>query len=456
MKTIRQSLCSIFTVFAFLLCPSIGSAAPSSVTLDLLIFYDKAANQYFNNEVDTAMQSWVNQMNTFNANSEAKIRWRIVGIVPREGVGAKSGDVLGSLYDDDQRNSFRTRFGADFVVQLAAKGDVCGIGYVANSAGGAFNVMDPGCGPMTMAHELGHNMGLQHSRLDGRDSGARFRYGLGYVVPGKFGDIMSYAANHNATRIGKYSNPRQMQSGEPFGIAAGLPNEADAVLAINNAIEDFYRFRASKFSDSEFVYGWGFPTWNQDGFNKATTGDVFIDIDTLISQSKTIYFQAKKTGAYTEAFPSNNVDTDQWKYLGRNRNGWIFIKTWGDGWVDANGPSGTAGDIFLVRSNVDQYYALKFTGHYYSTPSGGVDNAEWKYLGSDYNGINFLRKWDNNNRNVVENELFVYDNPYSHRLEYFRSKRTGSYWYFPTDGKDNDDWRFTGLTRSTCPAGIPC
>ena len=41
--------------------------------------------------------------------------------------------------------------------------------------------------------------------------------------------------------------------------------------------------------------------------------------------------------------------------------------------------------------------------------------------------------------------LYVYDNPWSHRREYFQLK-TARYSYFPTDGTSNDNWTFLGTT----------
>lgn len=47
-------------------------------------------------------------------------------------------------------------------------------------------------------------------------------------------------------------------------------------------------------------------------------------------------------------------------------------------------------------------------------------------------------------------DVYVYNNPYTHLVEYFAAKRDGAYWYFPIDGRDNNDWILLG---NQFPAG---
>lgn len=48
-------------------------------------------------------------------------------------------------------------------------------------------------------------------------------------------------------------------------------------------------------------------------------------------------------------------------------------------------------------------------------------------------------------------EVFVHHNPYTQATEYLAAKREGPYWYFPTDGRDNEDWIFLGHQFPTGP-----
>lgn len=55
-------------------------------------------------------------------------------------------------------------------------------------------------------------------------------------------------------------------------------------------------------------------------------------------------------------------------------------------------------------------------------------------------------------------EVFVYQNPYLKTTDYFAARKSGAYWYFPTDHRDNGDWIFLGHdfpTQSTARSWVP-
>jgi hypothetical protein len=85
-----------------------------------------------------------------------------------------------------------------------------------------------------MAHELGHNMGVDHDRAHAYGS-LNSGYAYGYGIPGKFADIMS---DHyiNAPTTAKFSNHNLVcdTNGDACGIAPGQPNAADAAQALND------------------------------------------------------------------------------------------------------------------------------------------------------------------------------------------------------------------------------
>lgn len=228
-------------------CAALGLAPLMSqaATVDVLFLYDNYSNQHFNGQPATALQSWVTQANGMYKASNVDIQLRLVGALATEMAGADMGQVLGNLRQNAWVTQKRNELGADFVVQVHAKG-ACGIGYVAVHRDWAFNVTGPTCGAQVLAHELGHNMGLVHSRAQGDQSGARYRYGIGHGVYGSFATIMAYPQVFNAPWLSKFSSPNLTCNGLPCGVPAGQANEADAARALQNVSSEIANFMPTR------------------------------------------------------------------------------------------------------------------------------------------------------------------------------------------------------------------
>ncbi|MDR7088370.1 cellulose binding domain-containing protein [Cellvibrio fibrivorans] len=232
--------------------PLSGMNSSFAATVDLLVLYDTHSANYFNQQVETAMQNWVAQTNNVYKDSNIDIQLRLVGAVPHEQAGASMDAVLTSLRVDTTAVNLRNQYGADFVTQLHQTGE-CGIGYMAVSAPWAWNVVGPDCGPLVLAHELGHNMGLNHSRKQGDTGGARYSYALGHGVDGLFGTVMTYSwlyVNKASGRVAKFSNPDVNCLGVPCGVPVGQPDEAHAAQALNNVKNEIAAFRSAIASSS--------------------------------------------------------------------------------------------------------------------------------------------------------------------------------------------------------------
>lgn len=96
-------------------------------------------------------------------------------------------------------------------------------------------------------------------------------------------------------------------------------------------------------------------------------------------------------------------------------------------------------------------WQAKRTGKLGSFPAVGESNTDWRYIGLGYPIINdlYLSKrplftWsDRNNTDVVVGDYFVYNNPYTQDIEYFKIKRKPAH-YFPTNKTSNEDWEYMG------------
>jgi hypothetical protein len=222
-----------------------AEASATTWTIDLLhVFTKVAASQVGGNgAIKAATKVAVAAFNESLMNSNVDAQVRLVGnkkvkYNPR-GTGIDFAEqALDDLRIDNVKKAhkFRAKFGADIVSMAIEINDIiCGLGYLNGTGSGiepnddatAFHVNSVDClsgfGGLTLAHESGHNLGLNHDPFNARTSqffGA-YPYSFGHRVPGQFATVMSYSCAPDGfpscPEIPYFSTPKEKVDGTAVG-----------------------------------------------------------------------------------------------------------------------------------------------------------------------------------------------------------------------------------------------
>ena len=264
MKSLKQAI-TVFFIFAAL--PSFAA----NHVIDILVVYTDSTAAKYGGDPSARINQLFQVTNQIYRDSNVDLEIRVAGTLKVDYTDENSAEEALNDITFTRQPAFnsvaamRDKVNADMVIFYRSYKEVHGVCGLAWTGGvdTEGNFSDPSlknfmyahiafdtCGDFMTAHELGHNMGLRHSRKqDGK--GGTFPYALGHGENNKFTTIMAYQSAFNVDywegKVYKFSSPALDCKGSPCGVDRKDPvNGADAVYTLNITAPQIANFFTAK------------------------------------------------------------------------------------------------------------------------------------------------------------------------------------------------------------------
>jgi len=229
-------------------------------TIDLLVAYtdDARAAAGGTNAIEATILIAIAEGNTAfdRSNIDARLRLVHMAEVAYTETANPNTDVtrLRNTTDGiiDEVHAWRDLYGADVVAMVVeTMNGFCGLAFVMDEltpafAQDAFSVTRRDCmSGYTLIHELGHNLGCDHTR-DDPSLKRLFPYSWGYRFTTPSATNRTVMARGDGTRILNYSNPDVTVEGSPTGVPSIETNSAHNAATIEGSKATVAAFRQEK------------------------------------------------------------------------------------------------------------------------------------------------------------------------------------------------------------------